>query len=309
MSTWFKNLYIYTLDSHWKISPAVLEETLVKRPLLPVAAAAMESQGWVAPHASSGIVYSQGKQVLVTLGTQQRLLPASVINQAVKQRAVALEKTQGFAPGRKQLRDLKDRVTDELRPRAFVREKTVRAWLDLQKHRLVVDTSSAKVAENLATALRNDLDELPAIPLETQEAVGPAMTGWLTDGSISAEFALDQDCELVANELQKSAVRYVRHGLEGQEIRSLIKGGKSASKVGLVWRDRLSLVLTEKLEIKRLRFEAMDAKDGVEGGGKPSKEKEKDDAALFEANFTLMSGELGGLLDDLVALLGGLKLG
>jgi len=305
MSTWFKNLFIYSLDSYWKITPAKLEETLAAHPLLPVNAASMQSQGWVPPHPSSGVVYSQGKQVLVTLGMQQRLLPAAVINQAVKQRAAALEKTQGFAPGRKQLRDLKDKVTDELRPRAFVREKTVRAWFDLVKHRLIVDTSSAKVAENLATALRNDLGELPAIPLATQTAPGEAMTDWISAGSVSAQFSLDQDCELVANELQKSTVRYVRHGLEGTEIRSLIQGGKKVSRVGLVWRDRLSLVLSDKLEVKRLRFEAMDAKDPVEGGGKPGKDKE--DAALFEANFTLMSGELASLADDLVALLGGLK--
>jgi recombination associated protein RdgC len=307
MSTWFKNLTVFSLDSHWKITPALLEEKLAAHPLLPVNAASMQSQGWVAPHPSAGIVYSHGKQVLVTLGTQQRLLPAAVINQAVKQRAAALEKTQGFAPGRRQLRDLKDKVTDELRPRAFVRERTVRAWLDLVKHRLVVDTASLKVAENLASALRDDLGELPAIPLETQESPGTAMTAWLSAGSVSAQFALDQDCELVANALQKSAVRYVRHGLEGAEIRSLIQGGKSASRVGLVWRDRLSLVLTEKLEIKRLRFEAMDASDPPGGGGKPSREKDRDEAALFEANFTLMSGELSGLLDDLVELLGGLK--
>jgi recombination associated protein RdgC len=305
MSTWFKNLFVYSLDSYWKITPAKLEETLAAHPLLPVNAASMQSQGWVAPHASSGIVYSQGKQALVTLGMQQRLLPAAVINQTVKQRAAALEKTQGFAPGRKQLRDLKDKVTDELRPRAFVREKTVRAWFDLAKHRLIVDTSSAKVAENLATALRNDLGELPAIPLATQTPPGEAMTDWISAGSVSAQFSLDQDCELVANELQKSTVRYVRHGLEGTEIRSLIQGGKKVSRVGLVWRDRLSLVLNDKLEGKRLRFEAMDAKDPVEGGGKPRGDKE--DAALFEANFTLMSGELGSLTDDLVALLGGLK--
>ncbi|HWY23285.1 MAG TPA: recombination-associated protein RdgC [Nevskia sp.] len=300
MSTWFKNLFIYSLDSHWKITPAKLEEALAAHPLLPCSAASMQSQGWVAPHASSGVVYSQGKQVLVSLGMQQRLLPAAVINQTVKQRAAALEKTQGFAPGRKQLRDLKDRVTDELRPRAFVREKTLRAWLDLARHRLIVDTSSAKIAENLATALRNDLGELPAIPLATQTSPGEAMTTWLSAGSVSAQFSLDQDCELVANELQKSTVRYVRHGLEGNEIRSLIQGGKSVSRVGLVWRDRLSLVLNDKLEVKRLRFEAMDAKDPVDGG-----KAGKDDAGMFEANFTLMTGELTSLIDDLVALLGG----
>lgn len=304
MSAWFKNLSIFSLDSAWNITPGKLEETLVKHPLVPCNAASMQSQGWVAPHASSGLVYSQGKQMLITLGSQQRLLPAAVINQTLKERAAALEKNQGFAPGRKQLRDLKDRVADELRPRAFVREKTVRAWLDLEAHRLVVDSSSPKVAENLASVLRNDLGELPAIPLETQESAGAAMTGWLAAGSVSAQFALDQDCELVANELSKAAVRYVRHGLEGAEIRSLIQGGKTVSRVGLIWRDRLTLVLTEKLEVKRLRFEAMDAKDpGAAGSGKSG----KDSDAEFEANFTLMTGELTTLIDDLLSQLGGLK--
>jgi recombination associated protein RdgC len=304
MSNWFKNLHLYSLDSHWKITPGKLEEKLAAHPLLPCNAASMQSQGWVAPHASSGLVYSQGKQVLIALGTQQRLLPAAVINQALKERAAALEKQQGFAPGRKQLRDLKDRIADELRPRAFVREKTVRAWLDLAKHRLVVDSSSPKVAENLASVLRNDLGDLPAIPLDTQQGAAEAMTGWLAAGSVSAQFGLDQDCELVANELSKSTVRYVRHGLEGAEIRSLIQGGKSVSRVGLVWRDRLSLVLTDKLAVKRLRFEAMDDKDPA---GKPKAGKDGD--AEFEANFTLMSGELAGLVDDLLTQLGGLKIG
>jgi len=304
MSAWFKNLHIFSLDSAWHITPGKLEETLSAHPLLPCNAASMQSQGWVAPHASSGLVYSQGKQMLIALGTQQRLLPAAVINQTVRERAAVLEKNQGFTPGRKQLRDLKDRVADELRPRAFVREKTVRAWLDLTGCRLIVDSSSPKVAENLATVLRNDLGELPAIPLETKDAAGAAMTGWLAAGSISARFGLDQDCELVANELSKAAVRYVRHGLEGAEIRSLIKGGKSVSRVGLVWRERLALVLSDKLALKRLRFEAMDAKDpGTAGSGKSG----QSDEAQFEANFTLMTGELGALVDDLVGLLGGLK--
>lgn len=300
MSAWFKNLHIYTLDTAWNPTPAKLEQSLAAHPLLPCNAASMQSQGWVQPHESSGPVYSQGKQLLVTLGTQQRLLPAAVINQTVKERAAALHKQQGFAPGRKQLRELKDRVADELRPRAFIREKTVRAWLDFAKHRMIVDTSSAKVAENFASVLRNDLGELPAIPLETQESPGAAMTGWLSAGAVSARFALDQDCELIGNALSKDAVRYVRHGLDIAEIRSHIKGGKSATRVGLIWRDRLTLVLTDKLLAKRVRFEAMEAKDPGEGG-KPKGEED------FEANFTLMTGELGLLIDDLIELLGGVK--
>jgi recombination associated protein RdgC len=301
MSAWFKNLHIYTLDTAWNPTPGKLEEKLAAHPLLPCNAASMQSQGWVPPHDASGPVYSQGKQLLVALGTQQRLLPAAVINQTVKERAAALHKQQGFAPGRKQLRELKDRVADELRPRAFIRERTVRAWIDLAKHRLIVDTSSAKVAENFASVLRNDLGELPAILLETNESAGGAMTGWLAAGAVSARFALDQDCELIGNALSKDAVRYVRHGLDIAEIRSHIKGGKSATRVGLVWRDRLALLLTDKLLLKRLRFEAMEAKDPGETG-KPGKGEDE-----FEANFTLMTGELGLLVDDLIDLLGGIK--
>jgi recombination associated protein RdgC len=301
MSAWFKNLHLYSLDTAWNPTPGKLEETLAAHPLLPCNAASMQSQGWVAPHESAGPVYSQGKQLLIALGTQQRLLPAAVINQTVKERAAALEKQQGFAPGRKQLRELKDRVADELRPRAFIRERTVRAWLDFTRHRLIVDSASPKVADNLASALRNDLGELPAIPLETQNSAGAAMTGWLAAGTVAARFTLDQDCELIGNELSKDAVRYVRHGLDAAEIRSHIKGGKSATRVGLVWRDRLALLLTDKLLVKRLRFEAMDAQDPGEGG-KPAKGEDE-----FEANFTLMTGELSLLIDDLLALLGGLK--
>jgi len=305
MSIWFKNLSIFTLDPGLKLSPGKLEETLSAHPLVPCSAASMQSQGWVAPLPSSGLVYNQGKQMLLALGTQQRLLPASVINQVAKERAAALEKKQGFAPGRKQLRELKDRVADELRPRAFVREKTVRAWLDLEQHRLVVDTASPKVAENLASVLRNDLGELDAVPLETQKSPAAAMTAWLASGRVSAKFGLDQDCELVGDALSKAAVRYVRHGLDGAEIRSLISGGKSASRVGLVWRDRIALVLTDKLALKRLRFEAIEAKQQEEAAAGSRRAKEEEDQS--DADFTLMTGELTALMDDLIAGLGGLK--
>lgn len=299
-SDWFKNFTAYSLDSAWSITANHLEETLAKHPLLACNAASMSSQGWIPPHPSTGLVFNVGRHLLFRLGTQQRLLPTAIIAQAVQAGAKALEKQQGFAPGRKQLRDLKDRVADELRPKAFVRERSVRAWIDQDSHRLIIDTASPKMAENLASVLRNDLGELPAVCLETEISAGAAMTAWLAGGAISPQFALDQDCELVANELSKAAVRYVRHDLEGKEIRSLIQGGKTVSRVGLVWRDRLALVLTDKLVVKRLRFEAIDTK---ETGAAEAKEN----GDQFEANATLMTGELTAMMDDVVAVLGGLK--
>lgn len=297
---WFKNLQIYALPAGWTVTPAALEEALAKHPLLPVNAASMQSQGWVAPGPGEALVYSQGPQLLIALGIEQRLLPAAVINEAAKRKAAELEQAQGFAPGRKQMRDIKDQVADELRPRAFVRRRTWRAWIDLEHSRFIVESVSPKAAEELATVLRADLGELPAVPVDTQQAPTAAMTAWVSSGNAPGALAMQEDCELMADNAAKSAVRYVRHGLEGPELRSLIGGGKLVTKLGLAWRERISFVLTDKLAVKRVRYLHMDDED-IAGGAK----KNEDDA--FDANFTLMTGELGGLLQDLLLALGGAK--
>lgn len=297
---WFKNLQIYALPAGWTVTPSALEEALAKHPLLPVNAASMQSQGWVPPAPGEALVYSQGKHLLIALGIEQRLLPAAVINEAAKHKAAELEQAQGFAPGRKQMRDIKDQVADELRPRAFVRRRTWRAWIDLAHGRFIVESVSPKAAEELATVLRADLGELPAVPVDTQQAPTAAMTAWVSSGHAPGALAMQEDCELMADNAAKSAVRYVRHGLEGPELRSLIGGGKLVTKLGLAWRERLSFVLTDKLAVKRLRYLHMDDED-IAGSAK----KNEDDA--FDANFTLMTGELGGLLQDLLLALGGAK--
>jgi recombination associated protein RdgC len=300
MSTWFRNLQLYSISPEWARTPGDIEEALAKHPLMPCGALAMESHGWVQPHEESGLVFARNRQVMLSLGMQQRLLPASVINQATKLKARELERQQGFKVGRKQLRDLKDRVADELRPRAFVKEKTVRLWIDLRHNRLAVDTSSPKVADHVTSMLRTDLGELPIVPLTTQTGPGGAMTNWLMSGAAPGRqgFAINQDCELVGGGAEEATVRYARHDLHGAEVRSLIQGGKQVRQLGLVWRDRLSLVLTDKLVIKRIRPEAMDSADA--DAGMPENVAER-----FEADFALMTGEFSGLLNDLVEALGG----
>jgi len=297
---WFKNLQIFSLPPGWTISPAKLEEALARHPLLPCPGAAMQSQGWVSPTETGELVYAQGRHRLIALGSEQRLLPAAVINQVAKEKIEVLTRQQGFAPGRKQVRDLKMQVADELRPRAFVRRRSTRAWLDLADARFIVDCATAKAAENLAAVLRADLGEFPAVPLESRDSPGATMTRWLGGGRRPGEFQLREDCELTTADQAKSAIRYVRHALEGPELRSLIGGGKTATRLGLLWRERLSFILDDKLCVKRLRFETMDSKD-------PQSLENKDEADAFDANFTLMTGELGELLKEVLATLGGPK--
>src|SRR3546814_19846377 len=104
--------------------------------------------------------------MLIALGVEQKLLPSSVVQQAVDERASELEQRQGFKPGRKQLRDLKDQVTAELMPRAFAKRRSTRAWIDPVSGWIVVDAASPSRAEELLELLRDGVDgqspEMPA---------------------------------------------------------------------------------------------------------------------------------------------------
>jgi recombination associated protein RdgC len=123
------------------------------------------------------------------------------------------------------------------------------------------------------------------------------MTGWLAGQEAPAGFTIDRDCELRAAGEEKAVVRYVRHPLDGDEIGQHITAGKAVTRLALTWRDRISFVLTEQLQVKRLAFLDVlkeDAERQADGG-----------EDLFEANFALMSGELPQLLADLATALDG----
>jgi len=296
---WFKNIQAYRLAAGWAMTPASLEAALAKQPLMPCTGMSLLSRGWLPPASDAALVASQGKHLLIALGVEQKLLPASVVREETKQRAVALEAQQGFKPGKKQLRDLSERVTTELLPRAFAKRRTTRAWIDPANRWVVVDAASPARAEELLEQLRNTLGELPVTRLETELSPQGAMTQWLTVGDAPVHLTLDSECELKGTGEEAASVRYLRHDLSVKEIREHISGGKFASRVGLVWRERVSLLLMEPFQVKRVKSLAME-QGGDEGAGVNA-------ADQFEADFQLMTGELGALLTDLVAALGGEK--
>ncbi|HNC80117.1 MAG TPA: recombination-associated protein RdgC, partial [Rhodocyclaceae bacterium] len=96
---------------------------------------------------------------------------------------------------------------------------------------------------------------------------------------------------------EKAAVRYVRHALDGQDVQDHLAAGKLPTRLALTFDDRIALLLTEKLEIKRIAF-----LDVV----KEEAERQAETADLqMEADFALMTGELSRLIPALLEALGG----
>ena len=295
---WFRNIQIYRLTDAWRLDAAGLQEMLAQHVFTGCCASDMQARGWVPPRGNGGeLVVSSNKHLLICLGVEQKLLPASVIRQYAQDRLAELEEQQGFKPGRKQVMEMRELVAAELLPRAFVRRRLTYAWIDPQGGWLVIDAASPAKAEEMLEQLKLSLEELPFKPLRTKLAPTAAMTEWLLTGEAPGGFTIDRDCELRAAGEERATVRYARHALEGQEIRQHIEGSKAATRLALTWQDKISFVLTEQMQLKRLAF--LDIL-------KQEAETQTENAdELFEADFDIMAGELAQLLPQLVEALGG----
>ena len=292
---WFRNLYVYRLAKNWAISAAQIEEQLNLHRLAPCKNTESQSLGWTEPCEHSGLLHTINRQWLLALGAEQKILPASVVKQFANDRAKQIEEREGRKPGRKEMREIREQVTDELLPRAFSRRRTTYGWIDPINGWLVVDAGAQSKAEEFIEHLRKSLSDVPARSLKLAHAPSSRMTTWISENAAPSGFSLDQDLELKSPEDAK--VRYVRHALEGNEIRQHIADGKSATHLGMTWSDRISFVLTETMQIKRVAF-----LDVI----KESPEAHSDNAQdQFDLDFVLMTGELTRMLDDLTEALGG----
>jgi len=290
---WFKNLKLFRLSTSWNWTAEQLDALLAKEQFVSAGAAAPLSTGWIPPREDDvRFAYTVDKQILCSFRTEKKLLPASVINQFVKLRAVELEEQQGFKPGRKQRRDLKEEVTNALIPRAFSLMRDTRVWIDPVNHWLVIDTASASKAEEILSALGKAIYPFPVEPIQVTISPAVAMTQWITTGQAPANFTIDQDAELRAGGDKAAAIRYVKHALDSIDIDKHIQEGKQCTRLALTWHDKVSFVLTEALDIKRVApQDILDESD---------QSAPANDAEKFDGEFTLMCAELNLLLTGLL---------
>ena len=293
---WFKNLQIYRLPAPWDYTPEQLEKALAPQSFVPATSNELLRQGWDTPRPNGGLVHVVNKQMLILLGTEKKLLPASVINQVAKAKAAELEEAQGFAPGKKAMKELKERVADELLPRAFSIRSNVWTWIDPVNGWLVVDAASPGKADEVIKLLLKAVDRMPLESLRVQKSPVAVMTAWLEMDEAPAGFTVDQDTELRATGESKAAVRYVKHALEPEDIRRHIKAGKQCTRLAMTWDSKISFVLTESLAIKGIK--PLDVISENESTTRNDEER-------FDGDMMLMTGELSKMMADIVEALGG----
>ena len=294
---WFKNLRPYRLSPEFDLSAQDLAAMLAKHQFSPCGSQEPLSMGWVAPREGGELVHEVNGQYLLCHRAEKRLLPSAVVNQAAREKAQEIEEQQGYKPGRKQMKEIKEQVITELLPKSHTVQRDTMVWIDTRNHWFVIDTAAAHKSDEVMGLLAKSVEPFPALPLYTELSPGSVMTSWLIDNDPPANFTIDQDTELRSTGDSGAAVRYVKQSVDIEEVRKHVQAGKQCTRLALTWAERISFVLTDALDIKRVSpLDILTEKQDVTA---------VNDDEIFDADMTLMTSELANLIADLVGVLGG----
>ena len=297
---WFRNLTLFRLIEPFDPRIETMAARLGPFAFQPCPSYQPSSAGWVPPLGRKAVdlVHAVAGKALLCLRTEEKVLPASVLNQAVAERVAAIEDQRGRTARRREKQELRDELLQELLPRALTRSRYGYVYLDLAGGWLVVDSASPRGVEEITGLLRKSLDSLPVAPPKVQRSAAAVMTAWLAEGRASAGFGLGDSCELREMQEAGGVVRCRGQDLTGDEISAHLAAGKQVVKLGLVWNGRIAFVLDEALTVRRLRFLDV-VRESLRADKTDSPE------AVFDAEFALMAGELALLLPQLLEAFGG----
>jgi len=298
---WFKNLALLRFTEPFTLTAEELEQRLQTGRFRPCGSLEPVSYGWCSPVGRADdapLVHAANGYLMICGLKEEKILPASVINEMLAERVAEQEERKG-TPLRKKERDaIRDEVLHDLLPRAFSHTRRTYAYIDPKGGWLVVDSASAKKTEELASWLRRCVETLPVALPASNERPAAVLTRWLADGQAPSDIVVENECELRSTEEDGGIVRCRRHDLSAPEIQNHLEAGKEVSKMALTWNDRLGFVIDDALGIKRLRFLDVIQEQAAEVDT-------ADEVERFDVDFSIMSLELSAFLPRLFELFGG----
>ncbi|MGO1271963.1 MAG: recombination-associated protein RdgC [Pseudomonas helleri] len=298
---WFKNLLIYRLTQDLPFDAQVLETALATKPARPCASQELATYGFVGPFGKgedAPLVHASQDFLLIAARKEERILPGSVVRDALKEKVEEIEAEQMRKVYKKERDQLKDEIIQAFLPRAFIRRSATYAAIAPKQGLILVNASSPKRAEDLLSTLREVIGSLPVRPLGVKVAPSATMTEWVKTQKAADNFFVLDECELRDTHEDGGIIRCKRQDLTSDEIQLHLSTGKVVTQLSLAWQDKLSFVLDDKLVVKRLKFEDLLQDEAEQNGG-------DDDLGQQDASFTLMMLTFGEFLPQLFEALGG----
>lgn len=290
---WFKQIQLFKLTEKVNSQAPLLAKKLAPLSFTRCAPSMAYSMGFISPLEEDGpLVRGINGCLMICLQIEEKILPMTVVNQAVKDKIKHIELNEARKVRQKEKLNLKDEVTFTLLPQAFTKFTKVYAYIDTNKQWLILDTMSEQKTQHFISMFKKACgDGIASFDIVTPAKV---LTQWLSKRNFPKEFNIEKSCVLRDIQQQTRMIRCQQQDLFAASIQSLLNDGCEVIQLAMSWQDRLEFVITDTFKIRGIRL----AQDNII----EIKEEMESEQQKFDADLYMMSELYAGLCDDLLAV-------
>lgn len=292
---WFKQLSLFQFAKPFSTTVAELESLLKPLVFTPCLPSFASSIGWTSPlgNANETLVYGTKRFLLIALQFEEKILPATVVRQAVIDKIAEIEAKEDRKVRAKEKESIKDEITQTLLPRAFSKKSVVMAYLDLEKQLVVVNSTSASRVERFIAFFKRAIAPADLHALEVKKPVD-LMTDWLKGEALPSNMEIGQACVLRDPQQEARMIRCQNQNLFAANMQAFLKEACEVLSLSLIWKEHVKFTLTSQFALRGIKFQE-EVLSLAESDYTETAEQR------FDADFVLMTEMLSQLLDDLLA--------
>lgn len=292
---WFKQASVYELSKTMQ-NPDELMRQLQPLSFTPCLPSLPLSLGWIPPVGTDPnyLVHAANGFWMICMQFEEKILPAGVVREAVYDKIKEIEAKENRVVRANEKQSLKEECVQTLLPKAFTKKSTVYGFIDIQKKRLIIDSTTPVKLERFVAFLKRAITPIQIDPVDTQKPAS-IMTKWLKFESPSRDFTVGQAAVLQDPQQFRRVIRCAYQNLTATGIQSLLNEGCEVTQLALAWKDQLQFNLTASFALKNIKFE-----DAVVALSKDDYTETAEQR--FDADFVIMTEVLSQLINELMHL-------
>lgn len=293
---WFRNIQLFKLAKPIAYTPKALANQLESLAFSPCPATLPSSAGWVSPSDEeyAPLVHAINGCMLICLQAEDKILPATVVHQELKEQVKGIESTQRRKVSTKEKYTIKDGIYNTLLPKAFSKKSKIYAYFDIKNNWLILNTVNKGKTELFLNILKKSLPNVAVVTPDLKK-VSKIMTQWLLNGSYPNSMGLEKTCVLQDFNHQGRMIRCQQQDLSAHTVQALLKDGYEVSQLALSWQDQIQFILKDDFSLGSIRYQ-----DAVLELAKEDTENKQE---RFDADFVIMAETLSKLIANLVKVL------